>query len=152
MTKSAAPSSTAAGTQITYTLQATNNGPSNATAVVVNDPVPAGQSVVSATSTAGTCTLPPGTPPTGTVSCAVGTLGPTGQATITIVALVGSNVPAGTVTNSATISTATPDPNGANNSASATVTLDQLRRPDRHQDSSHAARSSPAPGRPTRSW
>jgi len=123
LTKSAAPSSTAAGTQITYTLQATNSGPSNATAVVVNDPVPAGQSVVSATSTAGTCTLPPGTPPTGTVSCAVGTLGPTGQATITIVALVGTNVPAGTVTNSATISTATPDPNGANNTASAIVTL-----------------------------
>ena len=71
-----------AGGQITYTLVASNNGPSNATAVVVNDPIPAGQSVISATSTAGTCTLPPGTPPTGTVSCAVGTLGTAGQATL----------------------------------------------------------------------
>ena len=112
-----------AGGQVTYTLVATNNGPSNAAAVVVNDPIPAGQSVVSATSTTGTCTLPAGTPPTGTVSCAVGTLGPTGQATITVVVRIGANIPAGAVTNTATVSTATPDPNPANNSAQTPVAI-----------------------------
>jgi len=122
LTKAASASPTAGG-QLSYTLVASNNGPSNATAVVVNDPVPAGQSVISATSTAGTCTLPPGTPPTGTVSCAVGTLGPTGQATITIETRIGTNVTPGTATNTATVSTATPDPNSANNSAQAPVTI-----------------------------
>ena len=41
---------------------------------MVTDPIPTGQTLISATSSAGTCTPP--APATGTVSCAVGTLGP----------------------------------------------------------------------------
>ena len=123
ITKSASPTSASAGEQVTYTLAVANAGSSNATAVQVNDPIPAGQSVLSAISSTGSCTLPPGLPPTGTVGCALGTLGPGGQATITIVTRIGANVAAGPATNTATVSTTTPDPNAANNSASATVAI-----------------------------
>ncbi len=55
--------------------------------------------------------------------CAVGTLGPTGQATITLVTKVGANIAAGSATNTGTVSSSTPDPTSSNNNASAPVTI-----------------------------
>lgn len=68
--KSAAPDpEVVAGTVLTYTLTATNNGPSNAFDMTIGDVLPVGTTFATATpSTGGTCTAPP--PNTnGTVDC-----------------------------------------------------------------------------------
>ena len=134
--KSATPTAVNAGDQVSYQLVVNNAGPVHRDRVLVNDPIPAGQTLVSATSSAGTCTLTP------TVSCAIGTLGPgvpgTDQAVITIVTRVDANVPPNaSVTNTATVSSSTPDPNAANNSASADLAISSRCRHRRQQDRGH---------------
>jgi uncharacterized repeat protein (TIGR01451 family) len=53
LTKMVTPGSAFVGDQVTYTLSITNNGADDATAVVVQDVLPAGVTFVSATPTAG---------------------------------------------------------------------------------------------------
>jgi LPXTG-site transpeptidase (sortase) family protein len=102
------------GTNVTFTVTATNNGPSNATAVQVTDPLPAGLTFVSATPSVGT------TYNSGTGLWDIGALGNGSSATLAIVAKVNTTAPA---TNTATkTGEFQPDPNSANDSASATVT------------------------------
>lgn len=117
ITKTASAATVAAGSNVTYTLAAKNNGPDAATGVVVNDALPAGASLVSASSTAGTCSG------TSTVTCNVGTLSSGAAATVTVVVKMTS---VGVKTDAATVaSTADPtgagDPNPVNNSATATT-------------------------------
>ncbi len=108
--KSAAPTTINNGETTTFTLIATNNGPSDAVAVAISDPVPAGSSFVSAD---GGCTLL-----AGAVSCAVGTLTP--GATATFHVTLRATAP-GSIDNTATVSTTTPDSDATNDSASASV-------------------------------
>ena len=56
-----------AGDNLTYTLEATNHGPSVASDVTVSDTLPAGTTFVSETTSAGTCTES-----AGKVSCSLG--------------------------------------------------------------------------------
>ena len=98
-----------AGSNVTFTITVTNNGPDVATAVTVNDPVPAGTTFVSATPSQGSCTS--------AVVCSLGDIAAAGTATITLV--VQSSAVAGTITNTATVSSSTPDPAPLNNSATA---------------------------------
>ncbi|HEX3557712.1 MAG TPA: FG-GAP-like repeat-containing protein, partial [Pyrinomonadaceae bacterium] len=114
VTKTDSPDPAVSGNQLTYTITATNNGPDPATGVAVNDPLPAGVSFVSATPSQGTCSG------TATVNCRLGTLVSGANATVTIV--VTPNV-AGTLTNTATVSSVQPDPHTANNSATANTTV-----------------------------
>jgi Domain of unknown function DUF11/PKD-like domain len=115
VTKSA-PASVDAGQTFTYTLGIINNGPSNATSVTINDDLPAGLTVVGVNS-GWSCTNT-----TTAVRCTGQTavLGPNSPITITVRAPSAQNV---TVTNTATITSATTDPNPANNSASATTQI-----------------------------
>lgn len=115
-----------AGGQIAYTVVVTNRGPSTAQAVNVEDVLPAGLTVASATSSRGTCT-------TGsTISCELGDLpGPDAagiatSATITIVADVAPDAPVGALSNTATASTTTTDPDPADDAATATSTVSAL--------------------------
>ena len=110
LTKSAAPPSPVAGGNITYTIVVTNSGPDPATNVTVTDPVPAGTTLVSSSSTQGTCSG------TTTVTCSVGTLASAATATITIV--VATTAP-GAVTNTATVAATEIDPDAADNTAQA---------------------------------
>jgi uncharacterized repeat protein (TIGR01451 family) len=114
ITKSAAPEPAHAGANLTYTLNLTNNGPNAANGVSVDDPLPAGTTFVSATSSAGTCSG------TTTVDCAIGDLDVGAGAQVKIV--VKPTAP-GSVTNTATVSTTGADPDQSNNSASATTTV-----------------------------
>ncbi len=105
LTKVGSPKPVTAGDNLTYTLEATNHGPSVASSVTVSDPLPAGTTFVSATTSAGTCSES-----AGTLSCSMGdlTVGETG--TIVVTVTVGASVPAGPLTNTATASSPTPDP------------------------------------------
>lgn len=100
------------GASITYNITVQNAGPANASNVMVNDPLPAGETLVSATPSQGTCS--------GTVTCSLGSISSGGSATITIVANV--TAPCGsTLDNTATVSGHQPDPNSSNNSSSASA-------------------------------
>ncbi len=90
LTKSGAPATVIAGNQVTYTLTASNVGPSTAAAVQVTDVLPAGVTLVSATSTAGSCAQ------SGSNEvCQLGPLAPGEQQAITIVVKTAANLAAG---------------------------------------------------------
>ena len=119
LTKVGTPDPVVAGQTITYTVTVVNNGPSDATGVVLTDTLPTGVSAISASSTTGTCAIG-----AGKVTCNIGTLdedvNPT--ATVTVVAAVSPDA-RGSLTNSASASATEPDPNTANNAATTTTTV-----------------------------
>lgn len=116
ITKSATPYPVVPGGSVTYTIIATNDGPSDAQAVEISDPMPAGLTATAATSSLGSCTLG------ATVSCAIGTLGVGASATVSIAATVVSSATAA-VGNTVSIMSSTNDPDASDNSATATTPL-----------------------------
>ena len=118
LTKTDAPDPVAPGADLTYTITVTNNGPSSAQNVTVNDTLPTGTTFGSATSSQGSCAG------TTTVSCALGSIANGASPTITLVVHVGPSVADGTViSNTASVSSTTADPTSANNSATSTTTV-----------------------------
>ena len=91
-----------AGSNLTYTIVVTNNGPSTATNVVVTDPLPAGTTFVSGLDGSNNvvCTQVVA----GLISCNLGTINPGDSKTIFVTVHVNSNVPAGQITNCARVS------------------------------------------------
>ncbi len=99
------------GTDVTFTVSVTNNGPAAATNVVLTDVLPAGLTYVTHATAQGTYN-----PNTG--AWTIGTLNANATATLSIAATV---VTLGNHVNTATVAAATADPNLNNNSASASV-------------------------------
>jgi uncharacterized repeat protein (TIGR01451 family) len=120
VTKTSAPNPVVAGTNLIYTITASNAGPSTATNVVVKDTLPAQVSVVSATPSVGACSGGiPGNPAQPLI-CTLGSLNSSGAATITVIVKVAASTPDGTIlVNNASISSDVNDPNNSNNVASA---------------------------------
>jgi uncharacterized repeat protein (TIGR01451 family) len=112
--KSVTPSTTAPGTNVTYTMVVTNNGPSTAKDVKLADPLPHGMTYVSVTPAA--CGLD-GT----VVRCALGDLAKGQSVTITLVSGVPASLANKTKTNTATVTSTTPDSDLSNNHDDATV-------------------------------
>ncbi|HEX6083320.1 MAG TPA: lamin tail domain-containing protein [Thermoanaerobaculia bacterium] len=112
-----------AGGNITYTITVSNAGPTNAASAAMNDTLPAGTTFVSLSAPAGwTCTTP-AVGATGTVSCTNPSLG-TGNAVFSLVARVAPGTTPGTViTNTATVTSTTADPNLGNESATTTTNV-----------------------------
>ncbi|MEA2414937.1 MAG: hypothetical protein QOI58_1594 [Thermoanaerobaculia bacterium] len=114
-----------AGTNLTYNINVTNNGPSDASSVTMSDTLPANTTFVSESQLTGpafTCTNPaPGG--TGTVSCSIATLTAGTSATFSIVVQIAAAAPVGPSSNTATVTTATTDPNPANNSSTAVTAI-----------------------------
>jgi uncharacterized repeat protein (TIGR01451 family) len=115
------------GSQLTYSIEVTNNGPGSAGDVTMTDPLPLGTTFVLCTTGQGTCSGPSvGT--NGTVTANLGQLAPTlgGNVTITIVVNVTGAAPP-LLSNTATVTSSppssTPDPNGADNFATETTTV-----------------------------
>jgi uncharacterized repeat protein (TIGR01451 family) len=112
ITKSGAPNPLTVGNNITWTMVVTNNGPNNATGVNVADPIPAGTTFVSASTSQGSCTGG------AMLSCSLGNLNVGVSVTIT---LVTSTQVTGLVPNTATVVGNEAETNTANNTASASV-------------------------------
>jgi len=128
LTKVGDKSVAAAGSNLTYTLKSTNLGPGIAQNVNITDPLPTTTRFASATASAGaSCTLPPAGG-SGVVSCTWnGPSPPSTERTLVIVVRVCSEVACGTkISNTATTSSSTTEPNTGNNSATATTTVDAV--------------------------
>ncbi len=126
VTKTDSPDPVIAGNNVTYTIVLANNGASDAQTVSLSDALPAGTTFVSATQTSGAAfTLTtPAVGAAGTITAANSTLTAGTSATFTIVARVGSGVANGsTLSNTASVTSATTDPTPGNNSAAATTTV-----------------------------
>ena len=106
---------------LTYTIRVQNDGPSNAGGVVVTDHLPANAQFVSASSSHGSCQTPP-LGGTGSVRCELGFLprDPGAAAEIRVKITVPRR---SSVTNTATVTSATPDPDVADNTATVTTTV-----------------------------
>jgi uncharacterized repeat protein (TIGR01451 family) len=118
------PATANAGTNITYTVTLTNAGPSVASTVSLTDAVPANTTFVSASQSSGvpfSCTTPP-VGGTGTVSCSIATF-PIGSAVFSITVHIGPGATGATITNTAVVTSTTPDPNPAGNNPTATTTV-----------------------------
>jgi uncharacterized repeat protein (TIGR01451 family) len=99
------PNGVTAGQNIVYTISVTNNGPSTASGVTVTDPDPANATFVS---NSGACVT--------AFPCSLGVLS-AGQ-TVTITSTYSTSPSfSGNVTNTATVSSSTTDPNGTNDSS-----------------------------------
>jgi uncharacterized repeat protein (TIGR01451 family) len=122
VTKTTPPTPVAVGFDVDYTISVANNGPSDATGVSLTDVIPANMTFASLNQTTGpafNCTTPAANS-TGTITCTIGTFGNGATASFHLVLHNGATAGT-TVTNTATISATTSDPNPANNSSSASV-------------------------------
>ncbi|HKO97004.1 MAG TPA: Ig-like domain-containing protein [Pyrinomonadaceae bacterium] len=122
------PGNAVAGETISWTLIATNSGPSPAD-ILISDALPAGTTFHSVTQDdgpSGGC-LTPAVGANGLVTCGVDGLPSGDSATFTLTARVQSSVAANTqITNTATVSSDGSDPNTENNTASSTFTVTTL--------------------------
>ena len=118
--KTAAPEPVDQGTNLTYTLQVTNNGPAIAQGVTVTDVIPAQVAYVSSATSQGSCTYTAGTT---TLSCTLGSVAVGGSVIITVNVTAETFSSASLSSNTATVSATTSDPNLANNTSTATSTI-----------------------------
>jgi uncharacterized repeat protein (TIGR01451 family) len=118
-----APATVLSGTKLTYTIGVTNNGPNTADVVTLTDGVPKGTTFVSAATSAGTCKKPAVGAASGKVTCTVPSLADGAAFTVTMVVDV-TYKSGKTVIDTATVSSPVFDAVPANNSATATTTVD----------------------------
>lgn len=115
LTKFASPPTAGPEDLVTFTLTLTNRGPGAASDVIVSDALPVGLSFVSS---------PDGCVATGqTVACPVGDLAAGETVTIRVDAGVASTAQASSIANSASVTSATPDPVPESNEGIATLGL-----------------------------
>jgi uncharacterized repeat protein (TIGR01451 family) len=121
-----APATVATDTNLTYTIAIGNNGPDSATNVTVTDTIPANTIFESATGPAGFALITPIAGNTGTVTATIASLpvGAAGNLTIVVHVLPAPSPPVGTVlSNTAGISSGSPDSNANNDSSTVTTTI-----------------------------
>jgi uncharacterized repeat protein (TIGR01451 family) len=114
--KTSSAPTVAVGAPFSYTINVSNLGPATATSVSLVDTLPAGVGFVSASGTGWTCGQL-----AGVVTCTLPTLavGAANPITINVTAPTSATI----TSNTATVSSATTDPNPANNSSTAVVTV-----------------------------
>ncbi|MFI8099939.1 calcium-binding protein [Streptomyces sp. NPDC086023] len=124
VTKTGTPATVSIGDTATYTVAVRNNSASaSANGVQLTDTLTGTATILSVTTTRGTCTTAPGrvTCPVGTLTAA-GTPGATAVVTITV-----EPSRTGTLTDTATVTATESDPSTSNNTATATTTVNNSR-------------------------
>jgi uncharacterized delta-60 repeat protein/uncharacterized repeat protein (TIGR01451 family) len=118
VTVSGSPNPVAGGAALTYTMIVANNGPSAATGVTLTDPLQ--DTFISASSTQGSCSVVKSKGKSNLI-CLLGTLNNGATATVTLQV----NVPhkRGATSNTASVNANETDPNTANNTATAIITI-----------------------------
>jgi len=123
VSKGAISGSTSAGGQVLFAFQVTNAGPSNASTVQLSDTVPANTTFVSFDQLTGptfNCTNPTAGSNSGDTVCTIASLARGDEATFVATYEVSGGTTSGTViSNTASVSTTTADPNSNNNSSTA---------------------------------
>lgn len=125
-TNSAAPTSVAAGNNVTYTQSVTNNGPAGTTApTTLTQSTPPNTNFQSITFPVGWSCVTPAIGGTGTITCTdAGSLGANATANFTLVLQVNAGTPSGTnIAETATASAGNIIPGLTTNSATATVVV-----------------------------
>ncbi|MGN8049346.1 isopeptide-forming domain-containing fimbrial protein [Curtobacterium sp. 22159] len=115
--RTSAPSADA-GTSVTYDVTVTNDGPSDARAATWTDTPPAGMSVTKVTTDDDTWEQGDGPATWSTATLASGA-----STVFHVTAAIASGTPAGTLTNTATVSSATPDTDPTNDTAGDDVAV-----------------------------
>lgn len=115
LVKSDPPGRQPTGRNMTYTLSVTNGGVDAAFGVTAVDQLPAGMTFISAIPPQGSCSESGGT-----VTCNLGRIASGGNVSIDIVVRPTS---VGTVTNTASVSSSSTDPNGQNNTDSESTAI-----------------------------
>jgi len=116
LTKVATPEPVKVSSNLTYSISITNNGPAQATGVLVTDTLPEGVTFVSASSSQGSCMET-----SGVVTCNLGSLGSGASASVTVLVTPGVT---GSITNYARVTSTSTDPNPADNEAVAVSTVE----------------------------
>ncbi len=123
VTKVDTPDPVIAGANLTWTVTVSNAGPDAAATAAVVDTLPSGTTFVSLAAPGGWSCSTPAVGTNGTVSCSIASF-PVGTAALTIVAAVDGATSVGTVlSNTATVTSVTPDPDSEDTSATATTTV-----------------------------
>ena len=115
ITKTASTGLTTVGQAVTFTVNVTNNGPTNATNTVATDLLPTGYTFIGATLSSSANTY--------TSTTGIWTIGNLASGASVSMVLVGIVNTAGTYNNTASVTANQPDSNAANNSATAVVTV-----------------------------
>jgi len=116
VTKTDSPDPVHVGQPLTYTIVVSNNGPSPAMNVSIQDQLPKNAGYGKPSTTQGTCSLKPDKR---LLTCNLGTMASGSIVTVTIVIKPTAK---GTITNTVSVSAASPvDPNTANNSSTAST-------------------------------
>jgi len=116
LAKSSAPNPVTVGQSLTYTLIVTNSGPGAATAVTLTDTLPSDVTLVSASATQGACT-----DASGAITCNLDQIASSDTVTVTIAVTPATT---GMMTNTANVTSNEPDPVLANNTSTATTSVD----------------------------
>ncbi len=110
------------GDTFSYTIAATNDGPGDATDVVLSDALPAALAVAGVSSSGtGTCVSA-----LNVVTCSIDPLGVGAVWTVIVQVTVRADAVSGTVTNTATVAAGTGDTDPSNDAASQTTTIDDV--------------------------
>ena len=122
ITKTDSPDPVTAGEPLTYTITVNNAGPSTAYDVKITDTLPAGTTFVSGEDGNGATVCALVQP--GTVVCDLGSMDPGTSEVVYLTVDTDPSLPPGTIlTNTATVSSSTADPNPANNTATSQTTV-----------------------------
>ena len=122
VTKVDDPDPVTAGAELVYTITVTNDGPDAASFVNLVDSVPSGTTFVSLSEPAGWSCLTPAPGDVGDVLCSIASLDE-GSAVFTLTVAVDAGTEGTEISNSATVSSSSEDPDESDNTGSASTTV-----------------------------
>jgi hypothetical protein len=118
-----APDPVFPGAGLSYTINVTNGGPDAATNVTLTDVLPAGTVFASLTAPGGWTCSTPALGAAGTVTCSIATLPNGGAGSFLLNVMVGALAGGTVLSNTLTVSATSGDPSSADNTATATTTV-----------------------------